>query len=81
MGQHYVYMLKCRDGSIYTGYTVDPEERLRLHNLGKASKFTRSRRPVLLVHLEKFNSKSKALKREFQVKKMKRADKVRLCSN
>jgi putative endonuclease len=76
---HYVYMLSCANGDLYTGYTIDPKKRVRLHNLGVASKFTRSHRPVALVHLEKFSTKSSALKREFEIKKMRRANKLRLC--
>jgi putative endonuclease len=77
---HYVYVLSCANGELYTGYTIDPNRRLRLHNLGIASKFTRARLPVRLVHLEKFQTKSQALKREIQIKAMKRKDKLRLCS-
>ena len=76
---HYVYVLSCAKGELYTGYTVDPNKRIRLHNLGIASKFTRSRLPVTMIHLEKFRTKSSALKREIQIKKMKRRDKQRLC--
>lgn len=76
---YYVYMLSCANGELYTGYTVDPVKRVRLHNLGLASKFTRSHRPVVLVRLEKFSNKSTALKRELEIKKMKRAIKLRLC--
>jgi putative endonuclease len=76
---HYVYVLSCANGELYTGYTVDPDKRIRLHNLGAASKFTRSRLPVVLIHLEEFQNKSKALKREIQIKKMRRAEKLRLC--
>lgn len=76
---HYVYVLSCSKGELYTGYTVDPNKRIRLHNLGIASKFTRSRLPVTMIHLEEFRTKSSALKREIQIKKMKRRDKQRLC--
>ena len=76
---HYVYVLNCAKGELYTGYTVDPKKRIKLHNLGIASKFTRSRLPVSMIHLEKFRTKSRALKREIQIKKMKRRDKQRLC--
>ncbi|MGI0080275.1 MAG: GIY-YIG nuclease family protein, partial [Nitrososphaerales archaeon] len=62
----------------YTGYTVDPEQRLRLHNLGRASKFTRARLPVEMVHLERFRSKSRALKREIGIKRMSRKKKIEL---
>lgn len=77
---HYVYLLRCADRALYTGYTIDPERRLGLHNRGIASKFTRSRLPVTIVHLEKFRSKSRALRREVEIKRMKRREKLALCS-
>lgn len=80
MRKHYVYILKCADGKLYTGYTVDPRARIKLHNLGKASKFTRSRLPAYLVHLERFYSKSKALRRESEIKKMPRNHKLKICA-
>ena len=75
---HYVYILRCSNGDLYTGYTVDPERRLRLHNEGRASKFTRSRLPVKIVHLERYYSRSHALKREFAIKRMPRSQKLGL---
>lgn len=75
---HYVYILRCSTGDLYTGYTVDLKRRVELHNGGKASKFTRSRIPVRLVHSEKYSTKSEALKREISIKKMKRKEKLRL---
>ncbi len=78
MKSHYVYILRCGNGELYTGYTVDPERRLRLHNLGRASKFTRARLPVEMVHLERFRSKSRALKREIGIKRMSRKKKIEL---
>jgi putative endonuclease len=71
--------LRCRNGEFYTGYTNDPVRRIRLHNAGSASKFTRSRRPVELVYLEKSASRSAALRREAQIKKLRRRDKRALC--
>jgi putative endonuclease len=73
-----VYMVRCRTGEFYTGCTVDLERRVRQHNNGSGSKFTRSRRPVVLVYRETCGSRSIALKRESQIKKMKRAQKARL---
>lgn len=78
MGYQYVYVLRCANGDLYTGYTVDPKRRVQLHNLGRASKYTRSRLPVEMVHLERYRSKSKALKREVEIKRMKREQKVKL---
>ncbi len=71
----YVYILRCADNTYYTGWTTDVENRLRMHNTGKASRYTRSRIPVSLVYVEKLGDKSTALKREHQIKKMKRCDK------
>ena len=72
----YVYMLRCKDGSLYTGYTDDPERRLAVHNSGKGAKYTRSRLPVILVYTETFADKSEALRREVAIKKMKKEAKV-----
>ncbi|MGI6737150.1 MAG: GIY-YIG nuclease family protein [Anaerovoracaceae bacterium] len=74
----YVYIVECRDGSYYTGWTNDIKARLQAHNEGRGAKYTRSRRPVHLVHLETFSSRSAALKRERAIKRLSRADKVRL---
>ena len=77
----YVYLLRCRDGSIYTGWTNDPEKRLRMHNAGKGAKYTKSRLPVELVRLEEYNSKEEALKRECAVKKLSRKEKLELIAH
>ena len=77
---HHVYILRCRNGDLYTGYTLDPVRRLEQHNEGKASKFTRSRLPVELVHLEKFRSKSRALSREIAIKQLARSEKMEIIS-
>ena len=74
----YVYMLRCKDGSLYTGYTDDPERRLAVHNSGKGAKYTRSRLPVILVYTETFADKSEALRREVAIKKMKKEAKEAL---
>ena len=74
----YVYILKCYDNTYYTGYTVDIERRLEAHQKGLASKYTRGRTPVQLVYLEKNLSKSQALQRELQIKKLTRAEKQHL---
>jgi putative endonuclease len=64
----YVYVLKCADGSLYTGISTDVRTRLLRHNSGKGSKYTRARRPVGLIYYEIADSKSKALQREIQIK-------------
>lgn len=74
----YVYILKCSDDSLYTGYTVDLEKRLNTHNKGKASKYTRGRLPVQLVYYEELPTKSDALKREYEIKQMKRPKKLKM---
>ncbi len=71
----YLYILECRDGSYYTGITNDVVRRLELHKRGKASKYTRSRRPVKVIHAEICESRSDALRNEAAVKKMTRAKK------
>ncbi len=73
---YYVYLLRCRDGTLYTGYTDDPERRLKVHNAGKGAKYTRSRLPVELVYREQCPDKSAALRREREIKGMKRAEKL-----
>ena len=76
---HAVYIVRCRDGSLYTGYARDPEARVRLHNLGRGARYTRGRRPVTLLHVETFETRGAALSRECAIKRLSRRDKVRLC--
>ena len=75
-----VYLLRCRDGSLYTGITNDLPKRLKAHAAGKASKYTRSRLPVTLAFTEPQPTKSRALKREAAIKKLRRAQKDQLLS-
>ncbi len=72
------YILRCADGSLYTGWTKDLEARLRSHNAGKGSRYTRSRLPVALVYREEFESKEEAMSREWHLKRMTRQEKLRL---
>lgn len=72
------YIVKCRDGSLYTGWTNDLEKRLRAHNEGRGAKYTKSRRPVTLVHCEVFGTKEEAMRREYEIKHMSRKDKEKL---
>ena len=74
----YVYMLRCGDGSLYTGCTDDVERRLAVHNSGKGAKYTRSRLPVTLVYRESVADKSAALHREAAIKALPRAKKLAL---
>ena len=76
---YYVYMVKCRTGHLYTGYTHNMERRLAEHNNGTASKFTRSRLPVRLVYQERFKNRSQAIRREMAIKKMSRKEKNEIC--
>jgi predicted GIY-YIG superfamily endonuclease len=76
-----VYLLRCSDGSLYTGITNDLTKRLKAHAAGKASRYTRSRLPVTLVYTEGKRSKSAALKREAAIKKLRRDAKERLMTN
>lgn len=71
-----MYILRCRDGSLYTGITNDLTKRLKAHAVGKASKYTRSRLPVQLVYEEPRRSRSSALKREVEIKKLPRSRKL-----
>jgi len=75
---HYVYILKCKDETLYTGYTNDLKNRIKVHNSGKGAKYTRCRLPVELVYYEEYETKSEAMKREYYIKSLKRIDKIKL---
>lgn len=79
--KHYAYMLLCADGTIYSGYAIDPERRAAVHNRGRGAKYTRSRLPVELAFSECFPTKSEALKREAALKKLGHAEKLLLISH
>ncbi len=74
----YTYIVQCRDGSYYTGWTTDIKKRVAAHNAGKGAKYTKGRRPVELVYCEVFDTKEEAMKREAAIKRMPRAQKHRL---
>jgi putative endonuclease len=76
-----VYLLRCRDGSLYTGITSDLDRRLMLHEAGKASAYTRSRRPLTLAYRELQPDRGAALKREAAIRRLSRAEKLALCSD
>lgn len=76
--QAYTYMVECADGSLYTGWTYDIDERMKSHNSGKGSKYTRSRLPVRLVYYEIVSDKIEAMKREYAIKRLSRRDKLKL---
>ncbi|XRK15445.1 putative endonuclease [Elusimicrobium posterum] len=67
--KNYTYILKCADGTLYTGWTNDTKKRLAAHNSGKGCKYTRTRCPVELVYSESFETKQQAMAREFAIKK------------
>ena len=72
------YMLQCADGTLYCGITTDIEKRLHAHNEGTGAKYTRARRPVALVFHENCADRSSALRREMEIKKLTRAEKLAL---
>jgi len=78
MASWFVYVVRCRDGSLYTGVSTDVLERVAKHNAGLGARYTRARRPVEVVHVERKRSKSNALRREAAIKSLSRADKLRL---
>ncbi|WP_164670606.1 GIY-YIG nuclease family protein [Virgibacillus doumboii] len=76
--EHIVYILKCKDNSLYTGYTNDLEHRLAMHEEGKGAKYTRGRGPFQVVFVEKFATKEEAMQKEYQVKQLSRKEKFQL---
>lgn len=76
--EHLVYILKCKDETLYTGYTVDLEHRLKMHESGKGAKYTRGRGPFKIVYKELLSSKEAALRREYEIKKLQRKEKLAL---
>lgn len=77
---NYTYILRCADGTLYCGWTNDLEKRLKAHNSGKGAKYTRSRLPVTLVYYEEFETSTEAQKREYQIKRLTRKQKLSLIS-
>lgn len=74
----FVYIIECKDNSLYTGWTTNIEKRLETHNLGKGSKYTRSRYPVVLRYLEECTTKNQAMQREYEIKQLTREAKFSL---
>ncbi|MCD2256248.1 GIY-YIG nuclease family protein [Agrilactobacillus fermenti] len=77
VSNYYVYILKCADNTLYTGYTTDVTHRVAMHNAGKGAKYTRARRPVKLLYYWQLSTKSEALKAEAHFKKLTRTQKLR----
>jgi len=75
---HFFYLARCRDGSLYSGWTRNLAAREKAHNSGKGAKYTAGRRPVKIIYSEKFATKSSALCREAVVKKLSRTEKLKL---
>lgn len=76
---NYVYILRCADDTLYCGWTTELQARLTAHNSGRGAKYTRSRRPVELIYVEKYEDRHDALSREWHIKRMSREEKERLC--
>jgi len=74
----FCYIVECADGAYYTGWSTDPERRVKTHNAGKGAKYTKMRRPVKLVYVETLPDKSSALKRERAIKRLSRKQKEKL---
>ncbi len=74
----YVYILKCIDGSFYTGYTKDLDERTRQHQNGIGARYTKTHKPQSIVYTELFDTRSKAMKREREIKKLSHQQKLDL---
>jgi len=78
MAENFTYILRCADGTYYTGWTNDLDKRLAAHNAGTASKYTRPRRPVELAYYECFATKEEAMRREWHIKRLTRTQKEAL---
>lgn len=75
---NYTYLLRCADNTLYCGWTNDLEKRLAAHNAGLGAKYTKSRLPVNLVYYEEYDTKEEAMRREFRIKRLTRAEKMKL---
>lgn len=75
---NYTYIVRCKDDTLYTGWTNDLEKRLAAHNSGKGAKYTKTRYPVTLVYFEEFDSKEEAMSREWHIKQLSRDEKLKL---
>ncbi|MGL4874101.1 MAG: GIY-YIG nuclease family protein [Clostridium sp.] len=75
---NYVYILKCKDDTLYTGWTNNLEKRVKMHKEGKGAKYTRGRGPLELIYYQEFSDKKDAMKKEYEIKRMRRDDKVKL---
>ena len=78
---NYTYIVKCSDGSLYTGWTNNLEKRIKDHNAGRGAKYTKARRPVVFVYKEEFPTKQEAMKREWEIKRLSRKEKLSMIEN
>lgn len=78
--EYFVYLMRCADGSLYTGFTTDLKRREAVHNAGKGAKYTRSRLPVRTVYFEKYQTEHEARSREWHLKRLSHAEKAALIS-
>ncbi|MBP1890083.1 putative endonuclease [Clostridium moniliforme] len=78
---NYVYIIKCKDNSLYTGWTNNLEERFKAHSEGRGAKYTKGRGPLELVYFEEYENKVDAMKREWKIKKLNKKDKLKLIDN
>lgn len=78
---NYTYIVRCKDDSLYCGWTNNLEKRLASHNSGRGAKYTRSRYPVTLVYFESFDTKEEAMSREYAIKQLSRKEKLELIKN
>ncbi|MFA5835755.1 MAG: GIY-YIG nuclease family protein [Bellilinea sp.] len=78
MAAYFCYIVECADGTYYTGWTTNPERRTRQHNRGRGAKYTRQHGPVRLVYVESLPDRSRAMRREHEIKALKRTQKQRL---
>jgi len=75
---YYVYIIQCEGDNLYTGYTKNLDSRIKLHKKGKAARYTKIHRPKKLVHVEEFNSRAEAMRREKRIKKLTHLQKLKL---
>lgn len=78
---NYVYIIRCKDNSLYTGWTNNLEKRFKAHCEGKGAKYTKGRGPLKLVYFEEYETKQEAMKREYFIKRMPRKEKLKLIKN
>ena len=78
---YYVYILTCKDGTLYTGYTRNVKARMRLHKMGKGARYLKTHSPEEVVYTEKFKTRGEAMKRERRIKRLTHAQKLKLASS